>query len=869
MINKQFKLKISVISTITLLLTSAILVTLPIVSAQDSRMSYPFIGAIPNPVGVNQQVLLHVGITEQRSSTEQGWEGLTVSVIAPDGNTQTLGPFRTDSTGGTGTIFVPTQVGSYRLQTHFPEQTVLVIPFGGPIPPYNLTFEAGISEELELVVQEDPIPYYPGSPLPQEYWTRPIDSQHREWTTIAGNWVDIPPNRNAPNNEDAPETAHILWAKPLTTGGLVGGDVGPSAQGFTCGDAYQGKFGSSVIIAGKLFYNRFHTGFAASPPQQGIVAVDLHTGEEIWFKNNTRLAFGQTFYFSSVNQHGAFAYLWDGNWNCYDAFTGEWVYSMENVPAGIQTIGPNGEILRYVVNTNAGWMALWNSTAAVNLGGGFFSHTWAPEGGTFDASAPTAYSWNVSIPTDLPGSARMAFVGDKIIGSNVPSGSFGDPANAPITSWALSLSSGHEGALLFTNTWQPPTGDVHIIWAAASSEDGVFVYAGKETRALYVFSMADGSYQFTTETQPYMDVYTLGETRAIPRAIVIADGKIFSVGVAGILYCFDSETGNTLWTYEATDRYSEILWANAWWLNIMFVTDGKIYLAHDEHSPIDPKPRGAPFICIDVESGNEVWKIEGAFRQTQWGGSAVIGDSIIGTMNTYDQRIYAIGKGPSETSLKVETNGIALGSPAVVSGTVIDVSPGTKDPTIALRFPAGVPAIADEHMSEWMKYVYMQFERPTTVVGVEVRIQVVDPNGQYAWIGTATSDAWGNYQYSFIPQLKGTYTIFASFVGSNSYYPSENTAYLTVGDAPPTITIPTYPGYQGPSAEDVANRVVASLPADATPQEVAQAVVNAMPEYPEQQEVPDYTNMFIILLIAVAIAIVIGLVAIIMIQKKS
>jgi hypothetical protein len=33
------------------------------------------------------------------------------------------------------------------------------------------------------------------------------------------------------------------------------------------------------------------------------------------------------------------------------------------------------------------------------------------------------------------------------------------------------------------------------------------------------------------------------------------------------------------------------------------------------------------------------------------------------------------------------------------------------------------------------------------------------------------------------------------------------------------------------------------------------------PEIPEQQEVPDYTNMFIILFVAVAIAIVIGLVS--------
>ena len=63
--------------------------------------------------------------------------------------------------------------------------------------------------------------------------------------------------------------------------------------------------------------------------------------------------------------------------------------------------------------------------------------------------------------------------------------------------------------------------------------------------------------------------------------------------------------------------------------------------------------------------------------------------------------------------------------------------------------------------------------------------------------------------------------------------------------------------------------LVAKLPADATPQEVAQAVVNAMPEYPQPQEIPEYpeyTTIDIILAILVAIAIVIGLV--LLLRKK-
>ncbi len=782
----QLKTKIYTIALILVLTISAIVVALPIVSAQDMprKVTYAFIGAVPNPVGVNQQVLLHVGISDQLSSAEFGWEGLTVTVRRPDESTETLGPFRTDSTGGTGTNYVPTMVGTYKLQTHFPEQTAL-FDSRGPAGIYMQLYEASDSEELELVVQADPLEYYPGSPLPSEYWTRPIDAQHREWSTIAGNWVDIPPNRFAPYNDDAPETAHILWAKPLETGGLVGGNLGQHA--YACGDAYQGKFGASVIINGILYYNRYWSGFAARPPQQGIFAVDLRTGQELWFKNNSRMAFGQTFYFSSVNQHSAYAYIWEtvgSTWNAYNAFTGEWVYTMENVPSGTNVIGPNGEILKYIVDLNNGWMALWNSTAVASSGFGFFVYSWEPEGSTYDASTPNAYSWNVTIPTDLPGTTLRAFASDRLIGSDVPSGSFSAPANDPITSWGLSLKPGQEGTLLFKDSWQPPAGNISIQLASVSLEDGIFIYAGKENRALFVFSIDTGSYLFTTETQPYLDLYVLGETRAIARAVTIADGKIFSCGVAGVMYCFDAETGDTLWTYEATDHYSEILWANNWWINIMFVTDGKIYVTHDEHSPIDPKPRGAPFICIDIESGEEVWKIDGAFRGTQWGGSAIIGDSIIATMNTYDTRIYAIGKGPSAITVTGSPEVSIHGSSVLLKGTVTDVSAGTKSHALTARFPNGVPAVSDESMTDWMKYVYLQFARPTNTVGVTVTLETIDPNYNYQYLGTATTDASGNYGFTFEPEVPGQYMILATFYGSDGYYASTTTTYLAVDPAP-------------------------------------------------------------------------------------
>ncbi|MBN2260648.1 MAG: hypothetical protein JW702_08880, partial [Clostridiales bacterium] len=175
---------------VLLLTISAISVTLPAVAAQSvpTKATIAYLGAMPNPVGVNQQVLLHVGITDSRSSAELGWEGLTVEVTKPDGSSETLGPYTTDSTGGTGGIFIPDMTGTYQMYTVFPQQTVLA---GGGFfgPAYNLTYLASESEVLELVVTAEPIQFYPGHALPTEYWSRPIDAQLREWSSISGSWA--------------------------------------------------------------------------------------------------------------------------------------------------------------------------------------------------------------------------------------------------------------------------------------------------------------------------------------------------------------------------------------------------------------------------------------------------------------------------------------------------------------------------------------------------------------------------------------------------------------------------------------------------------------------------------------------------------
>jgi hypothetical protein len=161
-----------------LFISSAILAFSPTVQAVDKKATYAYVGAMPNPVGVGQETLIHLGITDAISGASNGWQGLTVIVTKPDGTTQTLGPFKTDSTGGTGTVYIPNTIGNYTLQTVFPEQ---ISPVSGRGFAANTTLMASTSEKLTLVVQEEGLTYYPAFGLPTEYWTRPIDSQIREW----------------------------------------------------------------------------------------------------------------------------------------------------------------------------------------------------------------------------------------------------------------------------------------------------------------------------------------------------------------------------------------------------------------------------------------------------------------------------------------------------------------------------------------------------------------------------------------------------------------------------------------------------------------------------------------------------------------
>jgi len=199
--------------------------------------------------------------------------------------------------------------------------------------------------------------------------------------------------------------------------------------------------------------------------------------------------------------------------------------------------GPKGEILIYQVDTQNGWMALWNSTNIPALYGAdvhpsnplydtqFLLYTvwgnWWPWNKTVDATGPVevspqqplgkaGYSWNVSIPKGLPGSVQAVSVGNRIFGPSY--GSLFQPPPQEISSWALSLEKGHKGELLYSNSWSAPeewiAGNIQIGHLVYSFEDDVFAVFAKQTRTWYAFSMSTGDFLWKTEQpQSYLDAY--------------------------------------------------------------------------------------------------------------------------------------------------------------------------------------------------------------------------------------------------------------------------------------------------------------------------------------------------------------------------
>ena len=157
------------------------------------------------------------------------------------------------------------------------------------------------------------------------------------------------------------------------------------------------------------------------------------------------------------------------------------------------------------------------------------------------------------------------------------------------------MKPGQQGHLLFKETYQPPAGHLELNFGSASFEDKVFTIRCKEIRGFFGFSTETGKYLWgPTEPRPYMDLFMggpsgeRGMTRLWQTLRRNCGWNIYNASM--------SRQATLLWTYENTQSYTELVWGGENWpIEFAFVSDGKVYLLHTEHSGNSPLPRGAPF----------------------------------------------------------------------------------------------------------------------------------------------------------------------------------------------------------------------------------------------------------------------------------
>ena len=150
-------------------------------------------------------------------------------------------------------------------------------------------------------------------------------------------------------------------------------------------------------------------------------------------------------------------------------------------------------------------------------------------------------------------------------------------------------------------------------------------------------------------------------------------------------------------------------------------------------------------------------------------------------MNGYNNMIYSIGRGPSATTVEAPQTTITAASNVVIQGTVMDTCSGSQEPTVKADFPNGLPCVSDASMAPWMAYVYDQQIEPANFTGVTVTLTAIDPNGNYITLGSATTDVNGMFHYTWTPpNVPGTYTVTATFAGTNGYWPSSDETNMVV-----------------------------------------------------------------------------------------
>jgi hypothetical protein len=652
------------------------------------------------------------------------------------------------------------------------------------------------------------------------------------------NWDEVYPDTNPRWSAQhkftpwvqGPNSAHIVWKRQEDIAGLLGGQAG-HGSGLTAGPPTP-----SVIFAGRAYdtYTRPGTG-----GEQFWRCYDLRTGEVYW-EYQTPLIEVPFFFFTmlqpltpnlieyaSPTQSEVAGAEAAGGWSAnlmridggrlykFDPWTGEVTTNVTIEPLTSGTFYQNS----YARDEDPLVLTVQDLGSGVPADERYRLIKWTTRGGSSNFNSRiisnTSYSRS-SLPSYIDWNAGLGATVDPV---------------SEVGVWTKTRLRGYNlwtGAELWDKTIDEP---MFSPICSLVDHGKVATLSGK---GYYV------AYDLATGTQAWK-----GEKMDYPWAsagfgaysAMSAYGMLFRESMDGV-YAFNWTNGEIVWKFEAKARSPyESPYTSADNLETVYpfysfgvggiIADGKFYTWNYEHTESWPVTRGWGIHAIDVFTGEAERSMLGCITPGAIADGYLIGSS------RYDGYTYAFGKGKSATTVEAPLIAISLGQSVVLRGTVLDLSPAQP----------GTPCVSKESMATQMEYLHMQMPiaglwSNETITGVPVSLDAVDPNGNFIHIGDVTTDGYsGTFGHTWTPKVPGTYAVTATFMGDDSYGSSFAQTTVGVGEAPEPYPEPPEYG----SSE--------------------------WPAYPDAP--PAYTSVDLAIIVAVAVAIVIGLVNLWALRKRQ
>ncbi len=823
------KAKAASIIAIILLMSSVMLIAVPVqpvegqLSTVQQSLTVPtgevpyvttdtkaVISFRPNPIGLGQALLINVWINPALNTNRGFLSGQTgcykVTLTKPGGTQEILEMRSTFSDAASYVEYTVDQVGEWKIKfeflgTYFPEgQYYNGYRVENSSGSYlkSAYYKPSSTAEYTFTVQNEMVLSWPPSPLPTDYWTRPVHYAHREWWPILGNWPttgyqgdyfgvlwdqmypDTSPGWS-PNYlfhpfVQGPESPHIVW-KIERGGSRQGGIIG--AYGTQEGQ-YIDPGVPSVVYNGRCYQTY-------TKPGVGSVAAcyDLRTGE-IFYEIPTAQGGVTPSYVVYVTPSVSTRYsevLAGGTHNVElvtisggrlykvhpytGAVTGNYSISpltgsggtfhnqLDGYVASIQNIGnssnPEYRLINWTTSGSSSTLAgriISNTSYARNSIGGYSD--WG-EGYFVATTNPTPDGIGAWYGLQLP--IYDLYTGELI--RNITS-------NHPDTSFSMLCTCVDHGKV------------------AVVTQDGhVKAWDLRTGQLAWDFAM-DFPWSATG-----FGVY----------GVASAYGLFFRPAYDG-LYAIDWETGELAWKFSRYTRaafespYTDVIGGaevNPGMTNVR-IADGKVYIYDGEHSVDQPRDRGWGLWCINATTGEYLWDIamvgSTAFGQEPSTGPIVDGYLVFPSTLGIQ---YVIGRGKSATTVTAPDVAVPLGTDVLIRGTVLDMSPAQP----------GTPCVSQESMRTQMEYLHFQFPiggiwNNETITGVPVSLSAIDEDGTYYDLGTTVSNGYsGVFSLAWTPPAEGKYEIIASFGPDESYGSSSSTTAVLVGPAPEETVPPT------------------------------------------------------------------------------